>query len=145
MLYDDTGYMNFMISTLSVKGVRIVEFPSIYEASSIVPFLLINDHSIIVMRNPKKDILNLIKIIIRKGFLFFKQHSQPIKINITLWVLIDVVSLNDRNKITKKGAKTTQEVIVKEYGNDFLNLFDIAIDYSSYSNMDTLGYDFLRF
>ncbi len=62
-----------------------------------------------------------------------------------MWVLIDVVQLNDKNKITKKGAKTTQEVLVKEYGNDFIHLFDIAIDYSSFSNMDTLGFDFLRF
>lgn len=73
ILYDDSEYMNFMMKTLRSKGVRIVDFPSVYEASTIIPFLLINDHSIIVMRNPKKDILNLLKLIIRKGVIFFKQ------------------------------------------------------------------------
>jgi hypothetical protein len=73
MLYDDAMYMNYMINTLRTKGVRIVDFPSIYEPGTLIPFLLVNDHSIIVVRNPKKDILNLLKLIMKKGFIFFKQ------------------------------------------------------------------------
>jgi len=88
--------MNFTMQTLKNKGVRVVEFPTLYEASSVIPFLLVNDHSIIVVRNPKKDVLNLLKLIIRKGFIFFKQQKQPIRINVTLWILLDMVLLNEK-------------------------------------------------
>lgn len=72
LMYDDAVYLDFLIQTLRNKSVRIVEFPSMYDHTSIVPFLLVNDHSIIVIRNPKKDILPLIKMIMRKGVIYFK-------------------------------------------------------------------------
>lgn len=34
------------------------------------------------------------------------------------------------------------EAINSVYGKDFMNLFDIVIDYSSYSNRETLGTKF---
>lgn len=142
LLYDDAEFMKFTIDTLRSKGVKIVDFPSLYEASSIVPFLLVNDHSIIVMKNPKKDVMNLLKLIVRKGFIFFKQQKQPIKINLTFWILLDMVLLNEKQKLTKKGLKSAQEMLVKEYGTDFPYLFDIILDFSVFSNVEALGYDF---
>ncbi len=73
VLYDDYTYIEYVVQTLSSKGVRIVEFPKVYDHASIVPFLLVNDHSIMVVRNPKKDILPLLKLIMRKGQIYFKQ------------------------------------------------------------------------
>ena len=147
-LYDDSAYLDFLIQTLKCKGVRIVEFPTIYDASSIVPFLLINDHSIIVVRNPKKDILPLIKLIMRKGLIFVKSNNQPIHINITLWVMIDAMPYIEkgvRGASEKKPPKKLQELVLKEYGIDFHSLFDIVIDISQYSNVDILGTDYLKF
>jgi hypothetical protein len=74
LMYDDATYLNFLIQTLRGKGVRIVDFPTIYDHSSVIPFLLVNDHSIIVVRNPKKDILALLKLIMRRGCIFFKHR-----------------------------------------------------------------------
>ena len=99
-MYDDATYIDFLISTLKSKSVRIVDFPTIYDPSSIIPFLLINDHSIILVRNPKKDILPLLKLIMRKGIIFFKQ-TQPIKVNITIWVMIDALPFIEKGM---KGA-----------------------------------------
>ena len=89
-LYDDSTYIDFLVSTLKSKSVRIVDFPTLYDHASIIPFLLVNDHSILLIRNPKKDILPLLKLIMRKGVIYFKQN-QPIKVNITLWIMIDVL------------------------------------------------------
>ena len=52
---------------MSTKGVKIVTLPTIYSAADLVPFLLINDHSILVIKNPKKDVIPLLKSIIRSG------------------------------------------------------------------------------
>ena len=79
-----------MVSTLRRKGVKIVDFPTIYDAQSIIPFLLVNDHSILIVRNPKPDILPMLKLIMRKGVIFFKQ-KQPIQVNITIWLMIDCI------------------------------------------------------
>ena len=73
LVYDDATYLDFLIKTLKGKGVRIVDFPTIYDHSSVIPFLLVNDYSIIVIRNPKKDILPLLKLIMRQGCVFFKK------------------------------------------------------------------------
>lgn len=73
IMYDDAVYVDYLIQTLKSKEVRIVDFPTQYDATSVIPFLLVNDHSIVVVRNPKKDILPLLKLIMRRGLLFFKQ------------------------------------------------------------------------
>ena len=72
LLFDDSTYLEFLISTLRSKGVRLVDFPTIFDMHSILPFLLVNDHSILIVRNPKREILPLLKMIIRKGYIFFK-------------------------------------------------------------------------
>ena len=69
VVLDDVNYISFLTRILKRKGTKIVEFPSIYEISSIIPFLLINDHSIILLKNPKKDILNILKLVIKKGII----------------------------------------------------------------------------
>ncbi|CDW78228.1 UNKNOWN [Stylonychia lemnae] len=145
LLTTDSVHIDSLIATMNVKGVKIVEFPNIYEPTSIIPFLLMNDHSIIIFRNPKKDLLNLIKLIIRKGFIYLKQSNTPIQVNFTIWVMIDTIAFNDKLKGNKKGQKSLQEVIVKEYGIDFPNLFDVIVDNSIHSNVQILGTDFLRY
>jgi hypothetical protein len=148
LMYDDATYLDFLIQTLRGKGVRIVDFPTIYDHSSVIPFLLVNDHSIIVVRNPKKDILALLKLIMRRGCIFFKQKNQPIKVNLTIWVLVDVIPYVDKGvkgANEKKPPKKLQEMIHRDFGIDFHSLFDIVIDLSQYSNVDILGTDYLKF
>ena len=148
LMYDDATYLDFLIQTLRGKGVRIVDFPTIYDHSSVIPFLLVNDHSIIVVRNPKKDILALLKLIMRRGCIFFKQKNMPIKINLTIWVLVEVIPYVDKGvkgSNEKKPPKKLQEMIHRDFGIDFHSLFDIVIDLSQYSNVDILGTDYLKF
>ena len=52
---------------LQERGVSIVELPTIYDEKHLLPFLLINDHSILLVRNPKKDLLNMLKQVVRTG------------------------------------------------------------------------------
>lgn len=130
LLYDDHTYIKHLTDCLKKKGVKVVDFPSIYDKTSLIPFLLVNDHSIIVVRNPKKDVMDLLKLIIRKGFIFFKQ-KQPIKVNITFWVMVDVAPFIEKKKIgLNKLPKKLQELVLKWYGIDFPALFDIIIDSS---------------
>eukprot|EP00347_Sterkiella_histriomuscorum_P018336 403345893 len=142
---DDSEHFNSLTSTLKCKGVKVVEFPSTYDAQTTIPFLLMNDHSIIVFKNPKKDILNLLKLIMRKGVIFFKQQNQPIRVNLTIWVFLDAIQLLDKIKGPKKSQKNLTELILKEYGSDFINLFDIAIEISNYSQVEVLGTDYLKY
>jgi hypothetical protein len=67
LLHEDSNYIDFLVKTMRGKGVRLVDFPSVMDHSCIIPFLLINDHSILVVRNPKKDVLPLLKMIMRRG------------------------------------------------------------------------------
>lgn len=46
---DSTFLMNYTTRSLECKGVKIVHLPSIYDAKSVVPFLLLNDHSILLV------------------------------------------------------------------------------------------------
>ena len=108
--------MDHLIGTMRKKGARIVHFPSAYDANTIVPFFLMNDHSILVFKNPKKDVINYLKLIIRKGFIFFKKQNHPIKLNATVWVLIDSITFQEKQ--TKK-EKTIPQLMIKEYGTDF--------------------------
>jgi hypothetical protein len=53
---DDMGIVDHSIQTLKSRGVRIVQLPSAYDMANLLPFLLINDHSILVIRHPHKDV-----------------------------------------------------------------------------------------
>lgn len=87
----------------------------------------------------------MLKLLMKKGILFYKK-SQPIKVNITLWIIIDIHPFIEKQKnIEKKGIKKIQELALKDYGVDFPNYFDIIIDTSKYSNVDILGTEYLRF
>lgn len=68
--------------------------------------------------------------------------------NITIWVLIDIIGYIDKGQkgaSEKKPPKKIQEMVVKDYGIDFHTLFDIVSDISQYSNVDVLGTDYLKF
>ena len=67
LMVDDLVFVEHQISSLGKKGVKMVTLPTIYDAKNILPFLLINDHSILVVKNPKKDIIPLLKSIILTG------------------------------------------------------------------------------
>jgi len=69
-------------------------------------------------------------------------------VNITIWVLIDVVSYIEKGvkgANEKRPPKKLQELIFKDFGIEFSNLFDIVLDISQYSNVDILGTDYLKF
>jgi len=100
LMYDDAVYVDFLIQSMRAKGVRIVNFPTISDHASIIPFLLSNDHSIVVFRNPKKELLPMLKMIIRRGAVKYKE---PINVNLTIWVLIDVLTY------IEKGVKNANE------------------------------------
>ena len=135
------------MKTLKSKGVKIVDFPVIHDPSTVIPFLLVNDHSIVVVRNPRKDVLPLLKLIMRKGFIYFKQQNQPIQVNITIWVLVDVLPYVEKGAKTgdKKPPKRIQEMVLRDYGIDFHSFFDMIVDISQYSNVEVLGTDYLKF
>lgn len=146
-LYDDSVYLDFLMRTLRAKGVKIVDFPALYDLATVVPFLLVNDHSIVVVRNPKKDVLPLLKQVMRRGTIYFKQQNQPIQVNITLWILVDVLPYVDKGAkgADKKPPKRLQEMILRDYGTDFHSFFDLVVDMSQYSNVEVLGTDYLKF
>ena len=109
---DSTFLLNYTTRSLECKGVKIVHLPSIYDAKSVVPFLLLNDHSILLVQNPKKDVLPILKSIMRSGVIWYKAAGEstavpakPIRVNITIWVFIDILPwLEKLNKVTKKNA-----------------------------------------
>jgi hypothetical protein len=87
----------------------------------------------------------MLKMIIRRGTI---KYREPINVNLTIWVLIDVLTYVEKgvkNANEKRPPKKLQELIFKDYGVDFPSLFDIAIDISQYSNVETLGTDYLKF
>ncbi len=100
LMYDDAVYVDFLIQSMKAKGVRIVNFPTISDHASIIPFLLSNDHSIVVFRNPKRELLPLLKMIIRRGTV---KYREPINVNLTIWILIDVLTY------VEKGVKNANE------------------------------------
>jgi hypothetical protein len=54
----------------------------------------------VVFRNPKKELLPMLKMIIRRGAVKYKE---PINVNLTIWVLIDVLNY------IEKGVKNVNE------------------------------------
>jgi hypothetical protein len=57
------------------KGVKIIDFPSNYDLKSIIPFILLNDHSILLVKNPNKDVIPLFKSIVKTGLLWYKSPT----------------------------------------------------------------------
>ena len=58
---DDIGIVDHQIQTLRSRGVRIVQLPATYDTNNLLPFLLINDHSILVIRHPRKNVESIVK------------------------------------------------------------------------------------
>ena len=49
VFHDDSSYMvGYLINSLRKKGVKIVDLPTFYDAKTIIPFLLLNDHCILL-------------------------------------------------------------------------------------------------
>ena len=72
VIQEDVEYLNLLVRILRRKGTKIVDFPTVYDMTSIIPFLLVNDHSIILIKNPMKEVQSLINLIIRKGLVMNK-------------------------------------------------------------------------
>lgn len=64
---DDMSYLDNQINVLRSRGVKTVTLPSLCDQKNLLPFLLINDHSILVIKNPRKELLPMLKAIIRTG------------------------------------------------------------------------------
>ena len=61
------SYLDSQVNILKARGCKIVNLPSLNDQANLQPFLLINDHCILVIKNPKKDLLPMLKAIIRTG------------------------------------------------------------------------------
>lgn len=98
IISDDFVFFNFLINSLRKKGMKIVDFPTFVDSSSIVPFILLNEHSILVVRNPSNEILAILKQIIKNKTVQFSQGKKSIKVNNTIWILIDPIPLIEKQK-----------------------------------------------
>ena len=109
--------------------------PISYSIDQLMTFLQINDHSILVIRQPKKDMISVINTLITK------QGYKGQKLNITVWVLIDATVYLDKLVIKKERAakKSVKMMIDKEFGLDFAKLFDLVFDTSQISNESLFG------
>ena len=101
-----------------------MNLPSMNDQANLKPFLLVNDHSILVIKNPKKDLLPMLKSIIRTGS-FMKQ-----RVNLTLWVVIDITfyldklvtlgsTIGDGSFNLRKPKKTVKDILDKEFTIEF--------------------------
>mmetsp|Transcript_37983 Transcript_37983/g.49896 ORF Transcript_37983/g.49896 Transcript_37983/m.49896 type:complete len:121 (+) Transcript_37983:213-575(+) len=117
-------YLESQVNILKTRGVKVVTLPSMVDQANLLPFLLINDHSIVIIKNPKRDLLPLLKAVIRTGT-FQKQ-----RVNLTLWVVIDLtlyldklVSLGsttgDASYNTRKAKRTVKDLIDKDMTVEF--------------------------
>ena len=79
---------------------------------------------------------------------------QKQKVNLTLWVIIDVTLYLDKLVMlgstngeacynTRKQKKTFKDLLDKEFGIEFCQLFDIITDCSQISNLSLLGSKYL--
>jgi hypothetical protein len=70
------------------------------------------------VRNPKKDVLPILKSIMRTGVIWYKPVGaipKPMKINITIWVFFDIIPwLEKLNKFNKKLKQNQPEKKIKE-------------------------------
>lgn len=126
---DDMGLIDHQISVLRSRGVRIVSLPVVYDAANLLPFLLINDHSILVIRHPRKDVTTLLKQLIGNG----KYQGQTL--NLTIWVIIDITDWFDKlipikgiTDARQKNKKTIKDLVDKEFTIEFAQMFDIILD-----------------
>jgi hypothetical protein len=75
------------------------------------------------------------------------------KINITIWVLYDIVPWLEKmtkfNKKLKPGVpeKKIKEMCHTEFGDngELLSLFDLVLDASQYSNLEIMGQKYLKY
>ena len=70
MIHDDPSYFDLLVKKMRRRGVKITDFPTgqgITDAQTLVPFLLLNDHSILLVRNPKKEVVKILQQIVRTG------------------------------------------------------------------------------
>ena len=142
---DDTGVINLHISTLRDKGVKIVELPQgLHDNQSLAPFLMLNDHGVLVIRNPKKETVPLITQIIKKG-----SFGANTKVNLTVWVIVDVTRWLDKlvvgDPLTNRRKKSVKDMLDKEYGASFSDLFDLAMDITQISNKDLIGNRYMHY
>ena len=107
----------------------------------ITPFL--------VIKNPKKDLMPMLKAIIRTGT--FKKQ----RVNLTIWVIIDVTlyldklvtlgsTVGDANFNSRKAKKTVKDILDKEFTIEFCQLFDVIVDVTQISNLSLLGNKYLH-
>ena len=118
------SYVDNQINILKSRGIRTVNLPAMCDQANLLPFILINDHSILIIKNPKKDLLPMLKQIIRTGT-FQKQ-----RVNLTIWIFIDATLYLDKlitvsstiggeSYNTRKQKKTIKDVLDKEFTIDF--------------------------
>lgn len=83
----------------------------------------------------------------RLGFIFY--NGKPIRVNITVWVFIDVIGYLEKavkqSSNNKAAPKTMKDMFSKEYGPEILNLFDSVFDCSQYSNLEIMGTKYLKY
>ena len=82
VITDDPNLIVSQAASLQKKGVKITSLPTHYDVKFLLPFFLLNDHSILVV-------------------LFGKFNNQTL--NLTIWVLIDLAIWLD--KLVKKNER----------------------------------------
>jgi hypothetical protein len=153
VIHDDSAFhTKYSLASLRKKGVKIVDMPSMFDAKTVVPFLLLNDHSIVVVRNPSKDILPILMNIMRHGIVWYKSEDtpKPIRVNITVWVFVDILAWSEKLvKQTKKNEPVkVKDLLEKQFGvhgKEFLSLFESVVDCTQYSNLEIIGSRFLKY
>jgi len=64
---DDMSYFDSQVNILKTRGVKVVSLPGVTDNANLLPFLLINDHSIVLVKNPKKELIAMLKAVVRTG------------------------------------------------------------------------------
>lgn len=163
IFHDDASFFERLVKQMTLKGVKIVSLPSSgaqLDAHTIVPFLLLNDHSIILVRNPKKDVMQTLKQIIRTGCVYFKEpgstgtaFSKPISLSVTIWVFVDITghlpTLNQQHKNPNaKNNKTIKDLMEREWadkGSELLKSFEVVLDCTQFTNLEIMGTRYLKY
>ena len=58
--FDDASYVSGLLRQFKDKQVKLVEVPTLYDQEGVHQFLLMNLSSILVIRNPRKDLIQLL-------------------------------------------------------------------------------------